>query len=380
MNTADLGTAGGRAVDGALHRPVRADHAAGRAARGTADRRSVFEVFTRRLPEGRRYGVVAGTGRVLDAVENFRFDARRPRLPARAARSSTSRPCDWLAGYRFSGDIWGYPEGEVYFPGSPILRVEGTFAECVLLETVILSILNHDSAIAAAASRMAVAAGGRPLIEMGARRTHELAAVAAVPGRVRRRLRHHLRPRGRLPLRHPHRRHQRPRLHPAARHRAGRLHRPGRLAGPRHHAAGGHLRRGRGGAHRRRDRRARSWARSASTPATCCWSPTGCASSWTSWAPRTPGSWSPRDLDEYAIASLAAAPVDAYGVGTQLVTGSGHPTCSMVYKLVARAESDDPDAPLRAGGEEVDGRQDLASAAASGRRGGWTRTAWPRPR
>ncbi len=52
------------------------------------------------------------------------------------------------------------------------------------------------------------------------------------------------------------------------------------------------------------------------------------------------------DLDEYAIASLGAAPVDAYGVGTQLVTGSGHPTASMVYKLVARAESADPKAPL----------------------------------
>jgi nicotinate phosphoribosyltransferase len=52
------------------------------------------------------------------------------------------------------------------------------------------------------------------------------------------------------------------------------------------------------------------------------------------------------DLDEYAIASLAAAPVDAYGVGTQLVTGSGHPTCSMVYKLVARAGRDAPGAPL----------------------------------
>ena len=86
---------------------------------------------------------------------------------------------DWLADYRFSGDIWGYPEGEVYFPGSPLLRVEGSFAECVLLETVILSILNHDSAIAAAASRMSAAAGGRRLIEMGARRTHELSAVAS---------------------------------------------------------------------------------------------------------------------------------------------------------------------------------------------------------
>ncbi|MFV2120907.1 hypothetical protein ACE14D_21665, partial [Streptomyces sp. Act-28] len=128
---------------------------------GTAERRSVFEVFTRRLPEGRRYGVVAGTGRVLDAVENFRFDDAM--LAFLRERGVVDEPTlAWLAEYRFVGDVWGYPEGEVYFPGSPILRVEGSFAECVLLETVILSILNHDSAIAAAASRMsaAAAAGG----------------------------------------------------------------------------------------------------------------------------------------------------------------------------------------------------------------------------
>src|SRR6478735_4509504 len=145
---------------------------------GTADRRSVFEAFTRRLPEGRRYGVVAGTGRVLDAVENFHFDDEMIGF-LRQQEIVDEPTLEWLAGYRFSGDIWGYPEGEVYFPGSPVLRVEGSFAECVLLETVILSILNHDSAIAAAASRMSSAAAGRPLIEMGARRTHELAAVAA---------------------------------------------------------------------------------------------------------------------------------------------------------------------------------------------------------
>ncbi|MCQ0022897.1 nicotinate phosphoribosyltransferase, partial [Streptomyces somaliensis DSM 40738] len=145
---------------------------------GTADRRAVFEVFTRRLPEGRRYGVVAGTGRVLDAVENFRFDDAV--LAFLRERGVVDEPTlAWLAEYRFRGDVWGYPEGEVYFPGSPVLRVEGSFAECVLLETVVLSILNHDSAIAAAASRMSTAAGGRGLIEMGARRTHELAAVAA---------------------------------------------------------------------------------------------------------------------------------------------------------------------------------------------------------
>lgn len=85
------------------------------------------------------------------------------------------------------------------------------------------------------------------------------------------------------------------------------------------------------------------------------------------------------DLDEYAIASLAAAPVDAYGVGTQLVTGSGHPTCSMVYKLVARAESADPTDPLVAVAKKSSGGK-TSVGAASGRPGGWTSTAWPRPR
>src|SRR5262249_27693090 len=85
----------------------------------------------------------------------------------------------WLKDYHFQGDISGYPEGELFFPGSPILTLTGTFAECVVLETLILSVLNHDCAVAAAAARMVTAARGRPVIEMGSRRTHEDAAVAA---------------------------------------------------------------------------------------------------------------------------------------------------------------------------------------------------------
>ena len=116
-----------------------------------------------------------GVGRALDAVEQFRFDA-----PVLAALEGVvdGDTLEWLAGYRFSGDIWGYPEGEVYFPYSPLVVVESTFAEAVLLETLLLSIYNHDSAIASAASRMTLAAGDRPCIEMGSRRTHEEAAVA----------------------------------------------------------------------------------------------------------------------------------------------------------------------------------------------------------
>jgi nicotinate phosphoribosyltransferase len=138
----------------------------------------VFELFPRRLPEGRRYGVVAGVGRALDAVERFRFD--EPSLAFLRERHVVDEATlAHLADYRFTGDIWGYPEGEVYFPYSPLMVVESTFAEAVLLETVLLSILNHDSAIASAASRMTCAAGDRPCIEMGSRRTHEEAAVAA---------------------------------------------------------------------------------------------------------------------------------------------------------------------------------------------------------
>ncbi|MBB1256389.1 nicotinate phosphoribosyltransferase [Streptomyces sp. OF3] len=311
---------------------------------GTADRRSVFEVFTRRLPEGRRYGVVAGTGRVLDAVANFRFEDDQLAF-LRAHRVVDEPTLAWLADYRFGGDISGYPEGEVYFPGSPILRVEGTFAECVLLETVVLSILNHDSAVAAAASRMAVAARGRTLVEMGARRTHELAAVAAARAAyvggfdatsdLAAGYRYGIPTVGTSA-------HAFTLVHDSERDAfTAQVDSLGRgttllvdtydvteavraaveIAGPEL----GAVRIDSGDllllAHRVRQQLDELGARDARIVVTS-------------------------DLDEYAIASLAAAPVDAYGVGTQLVTGSGHPTCSMVYKLVARAASADRAAPL----------------------------------
>ena len=312
---------------------------------GTADRHSVFEAFTRRLPEGRRYGVVGGTGRVLDAVENFHFDDEM--LAFLRDRNIVDAPTlEWLADYRFSGDIWGYPEGEVYFPGSPILRVEGSFAECVLLETVILSILNHDSAIAAAASRMSAAAGGRGLIEMGARRTHELSAVASARAAyvggfdttsdLAAGFRYGIPTVGTSA-------HAFTLLHDSERDafqaQVDSLGRNTTLLVDTYDVteavrtaveiAGtelGAVRIDSGDlllvAHRVRQQLDELGATETKIVVTS-------------------------DLDEYAIASLAAAPVDAYGVGTQLVTGSGQPTCSMVYKLVARAGSADPAEPLR---------------------------------
>jgi nicotinate phosphoribosyltransferase len=303
---------------------------------GTADRRSVFELFPRRLPEGRRYGVVAGVGRALDAIEAFRFDAA-----AIAALDGVVDPgmVDWLASYRFTGDVWGYPEGEAYFPHSPLLVVEGSFAEAVLLETVLLSIYNHDSAIASAASRMTLAAGGRPCIEMGSRRTHEQAAVAAAraayvagfdaTSNLAARAAYGVPSAGTAA-------HSFTLLHDdeadAFRAQVQTLgvgttllvdtYDVAEAVGRAVEVAGTGL-----GAVRldsgdlgivARDVRAQLDSLGATSTRIVVTS----------------------DLDEHAIAALAAAPVDAYGVGTQLVTGSGHPTCGFVYKLVAR-EGDD---------------------------------------
>lgn len=145
---------------------------------GLAEKQAVFELFARKLPEGRRYGVVAGTGRAIEAVEDFRFsEGQISYLKADPMINDTT--IEYLRNFKFSGRVTGYHEGELFFPNSPVLTVEGTFGECVLMETVLLSIMNFDSAVAGAASRMVQAAKGMPIIEMGSRRAHEQAAVAA---------------------------------------------------------------------------------------------------------------------------------------------------------------------------------------------------------
>ncbi|MUG03888.1 nicotinate phosphoribosyltransferase, partial [Bacillus tequilensis] len=145
---------------------------------GTAARPSVFELFSRRLSGGRRFGVVAGTGRLLTLLREFRFGDDELRY-LRDNHVVDAEAVAYLENYRFTGTIRGYREGELYFPGSPILTVEGTFADAVVLETLALSVMNHDSAVATAASRMSIAAGERPLAEMGSRRAAEQSAVAA---------------------------------------------------------------------------------------------------------------------------------------------------------------------------------------------------------
>ncbi len=312
---------------------------------GAAGRRAVFEVFARALPHGRRYGVVAGTGRFLDALAQFTFGPEE--LAYLRDGGIVDEPAlRYLESYRFSGDIWGYGEGDCYFPGSPILVVEAPFAEAVVLETLALAIFNHDSAIASAASRMVAAADERPIIEMGSRRTHEMAAVASA--------------------------------------------RAAYIAG---FASTSNLRAGRDfgiptsgtSAHAfslvhdsERDAFAAQLAalgtgttllvdtfdveKAVRTAIELAGPGLGAVRIDSGDLPRVTGRVRALldelgakrtrivlsgDLNEYSIAALAAAPVDGYGVGTSLVTGSGAPTAALVYKLVARALESSGDGLLR---------------------------------
>ncbi len=297
----------------------------------SASRTCVFETFARRLPTGRRYGVVAGTGRLLDAIESFRFGPDE--LAVLAESGLDADTLDRLAEWRFTGDVDGYPEGELWFPNSPVLTVTGTFGEAVLLETLALSVLNHDCAIASAAARMVTAAAGRPLIEMGSRRTHERAAVAAA----------------------------------RAAYLAGFSSTSNLEAGRRYgvptsgtaahaftllHDAEADAFRGQVEAHgvgttllvdtydiARGIRTAIEVAGPSLGAIRIDSGDLAVLARESRELLDSLGATKTKivlsgDLDEFAIAGLSGAPVDVYGVGTSLVTGSGAPTAGMVYKLV----------------------------------------------
>ncbi len=314
---------------------------------GVARHRATFELFARRLPDGRRYGVVAGMARAIDAVARFRF--HEPELEFLRSRGFL-RPetLEWLAAYRFGGDVDGYRDGEVYVPYSPLVTVEATFGEALLLETILLSVLNHDCAVAAAAARMASVAEplGRTTIEGGARRSHEEAAVHAalaayvagidVTSNLEAGRRFGLPTAGTtmhaFTLAHASE-------EDAFRAQVAALGADSTflvdtydieqgirtavaVAGP----GIGAIRIDSGDVEVEA-RRARALLDELGA--------TGC---------RIVASG---DLDEHRMAELADAPVDRYLLGTRLVTGSGAPTAELVYKMVAVADRPGDDAPQR---------------------------------
>ena len=312
---------------------------------GVADHRATFELFARRLATGRRYAVVAGMARAVDAVTRFRFGPTEIDY-LRQRNFLSDDTLDWLAEYRFGGTIDGYHDGELFFPYSPILTVEGTFGEALVLETVLLSILNHDSAVASAAARMDDAAGDRATIEGGGRRTHEDAAAAAAlaayvvgidaTSNLEAGRRYGLPTAGTtmhaFTLAH-------------ASERAAfdaqvatlgtgstflvdtyditeGIHNAVAAAGPGIGAI--RIDSGDVGIEATRARTLLD-----DLGATACQIMVS------------------GDLDEFRVAELADAPIDRYLFGTRLVTGSGAPTAELVYKLVAVADGPGPDAPQR---------------------------------
>ncbi|GAA1489862.1 nicotinate phosphoribosyltransferase [Brachybacterium sacelli] len=323
---------------------------------GTASRRCVFEVFTRSLPEGRRYGALAGTARVLEAIADFQFDEADLRYLRRTGVLDEAT-LEHLSAYRFTGDVHGYEEGELYFPNSPVLRVEGTFEDAVMLETVVLSILNHDSGVASAGSRMITAARGRPCIEMGGRRIHEDAAIAAA----------------------------------RAAFIVG-------FASTSNLAAGAHYRVPVAGtaAHAftllfdSEEEAFRAQLDSQGTGTTMLVD-TYDVETAVRTAVRLAGTelgavrldsgdlgeqahrvralldslgatdtrvTATGDLDEYSVDELATAPLDGYGIGTRLVTGGGHPAPGFVYKLVEREGADGQMHPV---GKRSEGKSTLGA-------------------
>ena len=260
-------------------------------------------------------------------------------LTSATARVVDDPTLDWLADYRFTGDVWGYGEGDIYFPGSPLLVVDSTFAEAVVLETLLLSIFNHDSAVAvgsvaddARRRRSAVHRDGVAAHPRGCGRR-------GCPGGIRRRLRRNLQPAGRARVRHSD-----DRALPHTRSRCCTT--PSGTRSRRRSTSLGHDTTLLVDTYDIRDA-VRTGIEVAGAELGAVRIDSGdlarAGPSGTRAARRAR-----RDLDAHhrdqrprrvRHRGLAAAPVDGYGVGTSLVTGSGHPTCGFVYKLVARAAS-----------------------------------------
>jgi len=315
---------------------------------GVAHHRATFELFSRGLPDGRRYGVVAGIGRAVDAVLRFRFG---PAELSYLEERGFLRPetLAYLADFRFSGDVTGYRDGEIYFPYSPLVTVDATFGEALVLETVLLSVLNHDAAVASAAARMASAAQaqGRATIEGGARRTHEEAGVAAalagyiagidVTSNLEAARRYGIPSAGTtmhaFTLAHRSEldafRAQVEAMGTDTTFLVDTYDIPSGIENA-VAAAGAGI-----GAVRLDSGDVADEARKARKQLDALGA-TGCKIVVSG------------DLDEYRVEAMADAPVDRYMFGTRLVTGSGAPTAELVYKLVAVADDDGPDATMRA--------------------------------
>ena len=147
---------------------------AGYHASGMAGEPATFEVFVRRLPPNRSYLVFAGLEQAVGDLLRLAFSAEQiealRRLPAFREQPATF--FEMLGEVRFEGDVWAVPEGTVVFPGETLVRVSAPLPQAQWVETFLLASLGYPTLVASKAARMVVAAEGRSLFEFGARRAH----------------------------------------------------------------------------------------------------------------------------------------------------------------------------------------------------------------
>lgn len=135
-----------------------------------------FDIFFRNIPDKGGYAIVAGLEQIIEFIENLKFDEEDIEF-LRSKNIFSEQFLNYLKNFKFSGDIWAIPEGTVVFPGEPLVTIKAPMIEAQLLETVLLLMINHQSLIATKTNRIVKEAGGRPVMEFGARRAHGTSAA-----------------------------------------------------------------------------------------------------------------------------------------------------------------------------------------------------------
>ena len=146
---------------------------------GMADTIAYFDMFFRKVPDNGGYAIMAGVEQMVEYLQDLKFtDEDIAYLEGRGCFSKGF--LEYLRNFKFECDVWAIPEGEVIFPGEPIVTVRGPIIQAQFIETMILLSINHQSLIATKASRMVRAAEGRAVLECGSRRAQ--GADAAILG------------------------------------------------------------------------------------------------------------------------------------------------------------------------------------------------------
>lgn len=136
---------------------------------GYADRITYFDLFFRKCPDGGGFAIAAGLEQVIQYIQNLRFTAADIEY-LRGRKLFSEAFLDYLANFKFTGDIWAVPEGTPVFPKEPIITVRAPAIQAQLIETFLLLSVNHQSLIATKANRVVRAAEGRTVLEFGSRR------------------------------------------------------------------------------------------------------------------------------------------------------------------------------------------------------------------